>query len=681
MKRIIIPLTFLSLTAFAGAPDCGSLGNIISDMESDLQKQSLKQCQNVQYKDAITPTTDGKPSSLLGDPTIAQHFIDSRCFSLGTVEAEIARMEGQLAIYRGLQEFSKDLSKKNDSLKTVVNSDVYAKQVVKDAKLLERGLKTAAVLEALVNLDVDFLKQLKERTSGGNLVQRDWDEVVSKTCPNAEKINLCTSLTQMAEYLGEDVYKEIGGVLKTSSLDSSSVKGLKTALSIKDSEGEDTSFDELIQELKIAGADFSKVNPKANLDQKLIKALKKIPSFSTNGDMDFIKSIKTAKQGLETKSVIDSFKYLSEDVSNRNNLTVKTKLSALIYSVDKAGKLGDDSKEACKALLDPVVPASTCLEAMKKSVGDLPAEFWQEKDSISRIETLQNSNKEITDFTNMCLNEDVLISNVGTDILKDCKQNFISEENILSKKLTAYNLMRQKLLSENKKSLDFRNYAIQKLDTQKCAQAKNSLSTLSDCGGISMESINPVINVLSGDIMKVAVMYNNDPDVDIDAYCDEDTKKNELEAKICLFTTEEKGQDNGTSLSLRSLAEIDAPIDVAEKRAEKDMKMNALSNALNGIASTLGQQNRNYNNPYNYLSPYSSATPPMTISDALTYNATMYGGYGGYYPLNNASPYVFNSQVLKYTGATTGNNLFSYSAAGPTTSYGPSSFLPSFKFD
>lgn len=673
MKLFFLPLTLLTLNAYAGAPDCTALGNIVSDMEADLQKQSFKNCQSVRIEDFI------KEGPI--DDQIKTHFLDYRCKPMGSLESEITRLETQLATLRGLQEFSKDLAKKNDLLKAVPTAEKLKEETVKQGRKFQSGLKTAYTLEKILSLKSnELLLKIKERAAGGDLSGRDFDVIYADVCPKAD---YCKELDEYKDFLKDDaVIKELGSVFKGSPLDAQAIDGMKAALSITDQEGKALSYGAIIDVLEASKVDLNKINTASGLDRNLIKALKQVPSFKAGGNLSFLAELSKAKDSLSTKATIDSFKYLSEDVQIRNAATLKSKLSAVLFNIDKVSKLDQPTKDACQKLFDPATKPEICLTALETLSPSLGSAYEDDQDTISALRSLADSNKKISDFNNICLDEQLLINNTqqssGPNSLKDCSQSFISEEGILSKKLTALNLLRSKLLSENTKLQDFRNFAIQKLDENTCKQTRIS-SVISDCGGISMENITPSIDLLTGDILKVAVAFTPKDEADISSYCeDEKIKKSNSESRLCEFLDENTLPNTAVGSPTDTAT---APIDIEDSRADRDARKNAIAAAVNNIAGAMGRQYQTPYNPYNYYNPYGSNIPPMTISDSLTYNSVFYGGYSGYYPMNNASPFVYNSQVLKYTGLNTGTSgLFSYSAAGGS-SYGPTSFMPSFKFD
>ncbi|GEM_PF-5094903 len=673
MRRLIIPLTLLSLAAQAGAPDCTALSNIISDMETDLQRSSLPNCKKVNIKDAV------KEGEIV-DPNITIEFENARCFALGTLESEISKMEGQLATIRGLQEFSKDLSKKNDLLKNVVTSEALKKNIVVQAKNFQKGLKTAFVMEKLLAFKTnDFLMQLKERTATGDLTKRDLTEVLSKSCPGKD---YCEALNDVVGYLSDEaVLKDIGTVLKDSPLDPKSIEAMKTAITIVENDGKQTptSYEKIMDTLDENKVDLSKVTATNDLDKNLIKALKSVPSFTPNGNLSFLKELSDSKNALETKSIIDTFKYLNKDVSTRNELTIKSKLSAVINSYSNGKQMPAEAVTKCEKLFDPAVSSDECLKALESF--DPGNSYENEKETLLSLRSLSDSNKKLNERAAQCMNEQILINNTqlssGPNTLKDCDITFIEKEADLAKKLSAYNLVRSKLLSEKKRNQDFRNYAIERLNKNTC-KVDNAISEISNCGGINLTNINPALNVLTGDILKVAVIYQAEPEVDISGYCDSEDKKTDSESRICEFEEE----DAKEPVFIANADNTTAPTDIEDDRAGHDAKMNALSGAMNNIFGALGNANRTQAyNPYNYNNPYSTYSP-MTISDSLTYSSVYYGGYSGYYPMANSSPFVYNSQLLGYTnkGTGTGSN-YSYSAAGgSTSSYGVSSFIPTFGF-
>lgn len=686
MKLLILPTILLSLSAFAGAPDCQSLAQMISGMEADLQRKSFKDCKKVEIKDFLK-------EGATADAETIKSFEENRCESLGKMETEITKLEGQLATIRALQEFSKDLGKKHAVLKNVTTSIALDKEISTQGKHLQTGLKTAYVMESLLALKKpDFLLALKERTDTGNLTQRDFQAVYDKSCPAAD---YCKSIDSIKEYLlDENVLVQIGIAVKKSTLDSKSIDAMRAALAIKPVEQdkskkqsqtppEQMTYASILASLNENKINLAKIDDKSPMDRNLIKAIKAIKSFEPMGDLDYLAVLKKSKDALETKSTIDSFKYMTKDVSVRNEMTMKSKLSAIIYKLDSGKQLSDESKTACATLLDPKVTSEECLKSLKKTTATLDNVYESEKIGLESIQALSDSNAELKKFENSCLDSQLLINNAqlssGPDPLKDCKSPFLSSENELSKKLTALNLLRGKLLQENKKIQDFRNFAIEKLEDQSCKQPKNDL-LIGDCGGVSLDNITPALKVLSGDMLKVAVVYKEDSEVDIESYCEGEEKNTESQEKICEFL-EDEGLPN------RAVANNDnasAPTEIDNSRINHDIKMNALQGAINNIAGALGRQNQTYYSPYNYNNPYASSAPPMTISDSLTYNSIYYGGYGGYYPMANSSPFMYNSQLLRYSTPSTGSgSLYSYSTTGGVSagsSYGLSNFLPTFSF-
>ncbi len=678
MKLFIIPLAILSMSAFATAPDCKGLGSIISNLETDLQRSRLSDCQKVFLKDQL------KADEKL-DPEIEEHYNGARCEPLGKLELDIQKIEGQLATLRALQEFSKDLSKKHQVLKKVPTTKELNKKVALQAQNLNSGLKTAFTLESLLSIkDSSFIEELKERTSTGPLTQRDFDEVYKAKC--ASKAVGCTTMQELAPYLSDpNVLNEIGIVLKSSSLDKNGIEALKSSLKISTADGKEMSYSDINAKLKGHAINLSQISAETKIETDVISVLKEIPDFAPQGNLSFIEKMNEAKNAVETKAIIDSFKYTSEEIALRNRMTQKSKMGAIINSINRGKTIPEDVKTACGSLLKPEVAPNTCLEKLENFVGTLDQAYESDKIALSSIRSLQDSNEQIEKFQSMCLNEQQLINNAQTTtegtVLRDCNQSFISEEAILAKKLNALNLVRSKLLSENKPIQDYRNFAIAKLDSNTCSKDSTMVSIIGNCSTTVSAGLTPVMEILTADVLNVAVMYRGriDDSVDISEYCEnENLKKTNDQLKLCEYLTAEDKLPNNPGSSNDS---VSAPTDV-DSRAGHDAKMNALQGAISNIAGALGQQNRTYYNPYNYNNMYRSNYNPMTISDSLTYGSVMYGGYGGYYPMANNSPFMYNSQLFGYMGATAGTgSLYSYSTSGTSSSsYGISSFLPTFSF-
>ena len=677
---LILSVSLIPLIAQAQAPDCKGLGVIVSNLETDLQRSKLSDCQKVFLKDQL------KAEEKL-DPEIEEHFNGGRCEPLGKLEIDIQRLEGQLATLRALQEFSKDLSKKHQVLKNHPTTKEMNKAIVLQGQNLQAGLKTAYAMENLLTLKKpDFLIELQSRTSSGALTVRDFNEAYNALC--ATKKDECQEVDHIKNFLTDPaIIKEIGIVLKNSTLDSKGIDGLKNALKIAKKDGTPTSYGEIIQALHDKKVDLSKISSESPLEKSLILALKDIPDFETKGNLSFTESISKAKNALDTKATIDSYKYMAENVTLRNRMTQKSKMAAIINSISRGKTIPDEVKSACNTLLDPKTSPQDCLGKLEHFVGGLDQAYESDKLALSSIRALNESNDQIEKFQSLCLDEQQLINNAQTtqadSLLKDCKQSFISEEAILSKKLDALNLVRGKLLSENKHIQDFRNFAIQKLESNSCnKEGSSTVSTIGDCGTDIATGLTPSLNILTSDVLNVAILYKDfdDKTEAVAEYCESDkTKKTNDLSRLCEYISDDSLPNTPTLVSNND--DVSAPTEI-DSRAGHDAKMNALQGAINNIAGALGQQNRTYYTPYNYYNPYLSNTPPMTISDSLTFNSVYYGGYSGYYPMANSSPFIYNSQLFGHMNSGTGTgSLYSYSASGASSSgYGISNFLPTFSF-
>lgn len=686
MKLILAPLLLISFTAFAASTDCQGLGDMISKMERELQEMTLgADCKKVLLTDVVKTGTN--------QTLVQSTFDDAKCNSLSSLESEIALLEGQIAVQRGLLQFSKDLSDKHEILKDISTQEQLNDKIKDLGKDFKSGLKTAHALESLLFTTgaMEFINALKAR-AGAGLTPTDWAEEKEKFCPTgATTIRAyCPNLATMA--FDRDTLAEIGNVLNkasTKDLEVKDITALQAALKInqkyKDADNKEVeySYDDIVKNLATSGIKINEIGQTADFSKDFIKGLKKVPSFKAAGDLDLVKKLNSARTAMETKGIIDSFKFITDDVINRNNITVKSKLLSTMASLNASTTISADHQAACKDLLTPDKDPKLCLEALSDHSDSLGSAYSLQKEMIRNIQTLLDNTTSTKETIAKCLKiENIKRSKANMLTNADCNFAGTEIEATLAQKKAGLDLVRQKILMNNKRLQDFRNFTIDRMQANKCEKANREGSLITDCGGVDLtKDLTPAVTVLSGDILKVAVMFvrkGDDEDFapDMDDYCDRPIT--DIEKRVCTLLKEKKATDPAVITHVKA-----APTSTGNNQAAKDAQMAALTSAVQNISGAMGRQYRSQSPQYNYYSNNNtgySTMPRMSISDSLTYGAVYYGGYGGYYPMNNSSPYLFNSSLLNYMGAPATNSNFSYSAVG-SSSYGAGTFMPTYRFD
>lgn len=637
MRVLLFVLIMMPFPASA-ALSCGELESMVSDLEQAFMKTR------------ISGNCSSLPASSLvpGEQEETISIVDKhKCSDLAIIEAEIRNRENEVAMLRGFQKLKDDI--RTEKERTAQTNPRKAQEAGEN---FANGVLTAQSLEVLLNenTSVEFLTSLRDALSPLPEDQKNNPEVFhsklrSICAPENERtpVGPCHSSFRP----NSAALKEINQLLSVAP-SQEQLQSWRDALAIKKLDGSPYSFNELHQALQDAYPALKEGKVALTRDQ--LRAIRALPDFEDASKLSALSQLKEAKGDFKMHTLMEEFKFLAGDLKQRQQFEIQSKVSLLWKNIkNEAPPLTEDERAACESAFQGYDKSKTCLDTLMGQLPSLPASPMK-----NQIKTMSDSLRaglnhldKMQTVEKTCLTPEVLdeakrsgeLSPLCLNLLPDLDSDLAKKQ----KEIVGLNAIKDKIGSENRRLMDFRNFAIEQMTSNNCASQVSSIGEF--CSeeldlGISREAV-----VLSSDLLKIALVHvPKQSGTNLEAYCEDENLKS-FEKKLCeQFDDPEESSEEATPTTPRviPLPSGESKVDVDNPRSSRAERDAWVQGSVN-LASTI--MNSLYAKPYNPYAqmammnpyPYSYYQPtlynnPAYAQSLLNLNNLYYGSLGYYRP-------------------------------------------------
>jgi hypothetical protein len=634
--KLLLSLIFLSSSLFAGT--CQEMASSLQKVDQIILSANVKECAKEDDTQIEYPGFD--------EDLIKEY----RCANLATLDQEIANIHEQETIVMGFGKLKEDIKAQK---KIVAAGKVKEQQ--KAAVDFANGVEKAAVLEAFIQSEDigkdPFLAAVKNIPLENRSDASDFNRALKSLCLKAKDSAAC----KLDSNTVINAFPEIEALLNKGPVTKAKTESWKKSLSIKKTDDSQLSFASMYADLKDL---LPKLRNQEMLSRADLLTLKKIPDFE-NADQDFpfLADLKKFKEAQKPQYAQQKFTALVEDLKGRQESELKLMIGHVQNDLPRYNK---ETSQKCTELLSGtnfVAQIDGCMSDLK----DISEGKEELKKMYRSLEVAQNFyNNNINSYLTSCQSEEVFKLAVKSEKLPSCLANLDSQRAVLNDKMLALTQIRKKVVASNDQMMRLRDYALEKMMTDKCRATGESVSEVGECADDAFGSITPSVKTLIFDGMDIGIKYANmTSGSELSKICDEtidDPRAKTVtyafckkpEATVATPTTPAALKNAKPTTPKRNLASAPALTPYAP---ERDYVKEGFSNGLGYFFGTVSNALRTpvYNplNPYAYGYPYSNPIYSMSQASSL-YGGGSAGTYGYYNPTVGVPTY---SSFTPYTSS------------------------------
>jgi hypothetical protein len=641
MKWLIL---FLTIQYAVADDSCDKLASVVQNLETSLMDKRADKCdQNT--AEQLLPGNSADQKKLIEE---------SRCQSLAVLESRIRDLENEHSLLMGFQKLKDELQTQQKKIGTTP----LLPEALKIGVNFKDNLIIAQSLELMLNTSDDqgvaFISSLKKIPVDKRADAKALKEQIAI---------LCKGVKAQTGACSEDFNPSDKAVVEINALiekdfNQDSFNNWRDALKIqkKDAKPDETySFNEMLTALKDAKTDTDQLG----LTPDEIKIIRSLPDFKSSNGIS-LDNLNAGKWGLDNQNALEKFKSLTSDLQTRQELEVRSKV-ALAWSEyrSSAADLSDDQKTKCNAAVTDYSSAEACMVVLKQikdknlDPGDRKTKLSQLLDSFDHI---KNYRKKIAETNDNCFTGSISALKSSATLSTKCDIQLDKNDSDILLDILALRAVKDKIIDENKNLFTFRNYAVENLDSQKCANKEPS--SVGDCYTDLETQVSKQAVALLKTGMDIAVVYETpDSKTDIKDLCA--SKTIQLTANESYLCDPPKGTSPDRKMPDHSKDAYVAPNEVPGGSHEvRDAFTQGAGSLLGNITRMFYNQNQMSPYPtYNYWTPNSSQ-PLLSVSDSILYPARVYGGYGLYM---SSTPLT---SLGAYTPITPGGGSYFYNTYG-----------------
>jgi hypothetical protein len=627
MNVIFILLLIPFALAGKTAPGCPELKSIVNKLEADIQNKNLGQaCQGLDVKELL-----GK------DPVLPQKEIlaELKCQNLAAIELRLKTLENEQAMLMGINKLVNEVKVQKKKTQTLPPEESQAA-----ARSFVDNLVVAQTLELILSTEGNFLEELSKVEAKDRGSLEHFVKLRDKKCegmPGPQDSGICsTYFAPTAEAMAE-MYALTDLALTTNrKLGPKQLKELRSSMTIIKESNEPYSFTAIREELKEGLAASGKTE--LTMSKQDVKVIGQIPEFKHHPLLSFMDEMNSARTAL-SPTASTRFNYLMEDLKKRQEWERESKFSLLKFEFEKQM----NEEPTCQK----VSPAdySRCLHKVAQN----PSLFDSQKAHLlSMSEGLEKTQSYLT---SLLKTQSECRPDEKGEIKKECAAQVSARVNILSQESEALNALKKKILEESTELMTMRNFAVEKLDSQKCFSLKEDLA-VGDCYDQFDTNISKEAFALMNDGINIALVFTRpEAATDISGICQKGEEKIIAKDRLCAFLTD-KTSDLVESRDSRKDHEFRAPVkpESGGYNPHKEALLNGATSLLMDLAKTFGPQTPRPANPYPYYNYQpSNGKPMMSISDSILFDARVQGAHGLYRPTPGVQPYSPSGNLGTYT--------------------------------
>ena len=617
MRYLLLFLAIPFLSAEAAAPDCKKLNGYANDLEKAIQSKhfTTEECLIMDPKEFTLPD------------------FDYRCKDLSAIDTQLKSIENEIALLNGIASLKTEIKDGIATLKKFEQNPAQAKEA---SVSFVKNLNIATSLErflATTNTKSENILSAVVADKAGWTDRASFIGLLRKYCGGfPQKGTVC----EQGFDLTEETFKEINDFVTIGKdtkrkFDKSQIKDLKDALAVTKANGKGLevgkiySFGQLALELKDIKTD-------GLLSAEHMQVIKNLPELSNSKSFNFIKDMKDSIKVLKgseglmaTQAIPSRFTALLNDLKNRQEWEMKSKVSLVLnqyekdylpadskVQCDKARALEKDSIAVC---LSPLSTNSNLETFEQRAVDDLISEFEYGQKQISILDEL------IKD----CIpNEALTYPEKCEGIVSKQMADLVAKSNILT-------ALKAKHIQSSPDLFTFRNFALEKLHSGGCMTSTESNITCDkELGNISKEAIT-----LSGDAGDIIHVFAKPKDATVIAQLCLESKEANIPGKTFLCEIKDevvvKKSENNDS--------YEAPVSPENSNRTGQAWFDLGSSILNSVAGYLAPKPMAPINPYGPVYPYVQPMyAPQDISSKIM-DPYLSHGFGNYYSTPGVMPY------------------------------------------
>ncbi len=614
MRYLLLFLAIPFLSAEAAAPDCKKLNGYANDLEKAIQSKrfTTEECLIMDPKEFTLPD------------------FDYRCKDLSAIDTQLKSIENEIALLNGIASLKTEIKDGIATLKKFEQNPAQAKEA---SVSFVKNLNIATSLErflATTNTKSENILSAVVADKAGWTDRASFIGLLRKYCGGfPQKGTVC----EQGFDLTEETFKEINDFVTIGKdtkrkFDKSQIKDLKDALAVTKANGKGLevgkiySFGQLALELKDIKTD-------GLLSAEHMQVIKNLPELSNSKSFNFIKDMKDSIKVLKgseglmaTQAIPSRFTALLNDLKNRQEWEMKSKVSLVLNQYEK-DYLPADSKDKCdKARGLEKDSIAACLSPLSTNLKLHTHEQRAVDDLISEFEYGQKQISTLDELIKDCFpNEALTYPEKCEGIVSKQMADLVAKSNILT-------ALKAKHIQSSPDLFTFRNFALEKLHSGGCMTSTESNITCDkELGNISKEAIT-----LSGDIIHV---FAKPKDATVIAQLCLESKEANIPGKTFLCEIKDevvvKKSENNDS--------YEAPVSPENSNRTGQAWFDLGSSILNSVAGYLAPKPMAPINPYGPVYPYVQPMyAPQDISSKIM-DPYLSHGFGNYYSTPGVMPY------------------------------------------
>ncbi len=552
--NLLILLFSISLTfAAQNKPGCGELAAMVEGYEKALMNQSAKAPEG---KTCVALTSgevkteldaqkkegeEGYPAPLTEEGKKA--FNDLKCAKLSVIDSTLERLRNEESLLSGFDKLKATIATSQEGTK-----ETELAKAQESGKLFLKSLRTAQSLELL----------LKSQSKNSNGLMADlravkpedrkdvasFMKVVAGLCPKDDRVKSPTQKTGSVDACNPALFKPDQGTVDAINVlvDSLEEKGDKQAEKIKswydalairrkNSADEDASYSFNEMQTDLSGV-IAKLEKNEALSRDDLRAISRLDQFENASGLVFVEDLMASKKQLSSPA--DRFKFLVEDLANRQAQELQSKISLAWSEVKKLDHGFSEEQMATCHRAFTFESSMKCLELLKivakpnLSAGDRAA-FDQ---LIGSIDSSRTYHETLVKAQADCLAFPARISQCFTGINRD--------KALVRDQINSLNLLKEKITREaGKGELSVaRDFAMEKMATQCKGLAA---STVEGCDSDFDGKISREATVLAHDTMEITLLFSPKPEsvARMEELCKKDSEKDSNRKKLCAYFEED----------------------------------------------------------------------------------------------------------------------------------------------
>ena len=617
MRYLLLFLAIPFLSAEAAAPDCKKLNGYANDLEKAIQSKrfTTEECLIMDPKEFTLPD------------------FDYRCKDLSAIDTQLKSIENEIALLNGIASLKTEIKDGIATLKKFEQNPAQAKEA---SVSFVKNLNIATSLErflATTNTKSENILSAVVADKAGWTDRASFIGLLRKYCGGfPQKGTVC----EQGFDLTEETFKEINDFVTIGKdtkrkFDKSQIKDLKDALAVTKANGKGLevgkiySFGQLALELKDIKTD-------GLLSAEHMQVIKNLPELSNSKSFNFIKDMKDSIKVLKgseglmaTQAIPSRFTALLNDLKNRQEWEMKSKVSLVLNQYEK-DYLPADSKDKCdKARGLEKDSIAACLSPLSTNLKLHTHEQRAVDDLISEFEYGQKQISTLDELIKDCIpNEALTYPEKCEGIVSKQMADLVAKSNILT-------ALKAKHIQSSPDLFTFRNFALEKLHSGGCMTSTESNITCDkELGNISKEAIT-----LSGDAGDIIHVFAKPKDATVIAQLCLESKEANIPGKTFLCEIKDevvvKKSENNDS--------YEAPVSPENSNRTGQAWFDLGSSILNSVAGYLAPKPMAPINPYGPVYPYVQPMyAPQDISSKIM-DPYLSHGFGNYYSTPGVMPY------------------------------------------